>query len=233
MKRILKYLFNQEKIQQTLCLLGAMYIRIVRYTGFWSVVRGNIPKSYWDAHKPFIAAIWHGRILMMPYCWATRKKGYMLVSKHRDGQLISSIIKKFGFQTIEASTNKGGEVGLRVILNVLGEGGYVGITPDGPRGPCMQASIGIVRVARMAGVPIIPVSFSVRQGKQLGTWDNFLLPWPFSSGVIVWGKPIEVSKDLDANDIEKKRFEVEKGLNAIVKEADQITGRKSIPTTAS
>ena len=80
---------------------------------------------------------------------------------------------------------------------------------------------------------IIPVSFSARQGKQLGTWDNFLLPWPFSSGVIVWGKPIEVSKDLDANDIEKKRFEVEKGLNVILKEADQITGRKSISTVAS
>ena len=138
------------------------------------------------------------------------------------------IIKKFGFSIVEGSTNKGGEASLRSMLEILGAGGYVGITPDGPRGPGMRVSAGIVRLARMADIPIIPVSFGARKGWVLGTWDRFLLPWPFSGGVILWGKPIKVPKNSDAEELEEKRLELEHDLNSLLSEADNMTGRETL-----
>ena len=228
MKRFIKSLLNSEALQKILCRFGAAYIRIVYITSRWSIRRSDIPEHYWKKGEPFITAIWHGRMLMMPYCWTDEKQGHMLISKHRDGQLISKIILNFGFNVIAGSTKKGGFESLREMYRVLKAGGYVGITPDGPRGPRMRASEGIVKLARLSGMPILPVTFGIRNGKTLNTWDRFLLPFPFSTGVIIWGTPINVSKELDGLGIESKRTEVENELTAILNEADMSTGRKPV-----
>lgn len=219
-KRILK----SDGFRKAICWIGAQYIRLVRLTGRWQDVRGEIPRSYWEEGKPFILCFWHGRLLMMPYCWRRDKTIHMLISQHRDGQLIANTVAHFGIKTAAGSSSKGGSAALRTMLKALKAGEYVGITPDGPRGPRMRASAGIVGVARMSGVPIIPATYGVSRRKVLGSWDRFLVAWPFVRGTMVWGDPIEVPRDADEDMLEAKRLEVEEGLNAITAEADRLFG---------
>ena len=126
------------------------------------------------------------------------------------------------------SSSKGGAGALRAMLKALKAGDCVGITPDGPRGPRMRASDGIVNVARMSGAPILPATFGVSRGRVLGSWDRFLVAWPFGRGVIVWGQPIEVGRDADADALEDARARVEAGLNAVTREADRLSGRPPV-----
>ena len=156
------------------------------------------------------------------------QKMHMLISQHRDGQIIAQTIGHFGIKTTAGSSSKGGARALRSILKTISQGAYIGITPDGPRGPRMRLSEGIVTIARLSGVPIIPVAYSCRNGHHLKSWDRFLVTYPFTKNVVVWGEPIEVSRDIDAAGQEQTRLKIEAALNAITLEADELMGRTPI-----
>jgi lysophospholipid acyltransferase (LPLAT)-like uncharacterized protein len=225
----LKSILKSDGVRDVLCWLGAQYIRLAFRTGRWDVMRGEVPRGFWREGRAFILCFWHGRLLMMPYCWDRRAPIHMLISQHRDGQIIAKTVGHFGIRTVAGSTARGGASALRSMLKSLKAGGWVGITPDGPRGPRMRASEGIVQVARMSGVPVIPCTFSVGRGRVLSTWDRFLVAWPFARGVFVWGDPIEVARDAE---IEPARRRVEEALNAITAEADRMVGRAPVEPAA-
>lgn len=219
-----KRIGKSERLRGLLCWLGSLYIRFVHATGSWRVVNGGHAEALWDQDKPFILAFWHGRILMMPKSWRSSVPIHMLISQHRDGQLIARTVAHFGIDTVAGSTTRGGSAALRAMLKFLKAGECVGITPDGPKGPRMRASSGIVNVARLAGVPVLPATFSARRRRLLGSWDRFAVALPFSAGVFVWGDPIVVSRDASDGELERLRLEVEASLNAITVEADGLMG---------
>lgn len=223
-----KRILGSDAVRRALCWLGAQYIRFVHATGRWSVVRGDIPQALWERGEPFILCFWHGRLLMMPYCWNHRVAIHMLISQHRDGQIIARTVGHFGIRTIAGSSKRGGAGALRAMLKVLQGGECVGITPDGPRGPRMRASDGIVAVARLAGVPIVPATFAADRRKVLGSWDRFVVAWPFARGVLAWGEPIRVERDADEAAVEAARARVEDALNALTAEADALMGAAAI-----
>jgi lysophospholipid acyltransferase (LPLAT)-like uncharacterized protein len=107
------------------------------------------------------------------------------------------------------------------MLKRLADGEWVGITPDGPRGPAMVASSGIVTIARLARVPIVPVTYATSRRRVLDTWDRFYLPLPFGRGLYLWGEPIEIAADLDEDGIERARLLVETRMNELAREADR------------
>lgn len=219
-----KRILGSDAVRRVLCWLGAQYIRFVHATGRWSVVRGDIPQALWERGEPFILCFWHGRLLMMPYCWNRRVDIHMLISQHRDGQIIARTVGHFGIRTIAGSTQRGGAGALRAMLKALQAGECVGITPDGPRGPRMRASDGIISVARLAGVPIVPATFAVDRRKVLGSWDRFVIAWPFARGVLAWGEPIHVTRDADEAAVEVARARVEEALNVLTAEVDALVG---------
>ena len=97
----------------------------------------------------------------------------MLISQHRDGQLIARTVRRFGIASIAGSTSHGGSAALRAILRALKAGQCIGVTPDGPRGPRMRATGGAVDIARLSGVPILPAAFATSRRRVLGSWDRF------------------------------------------------------------
>ena len=226
--RPLKRVLQSETLRRFFCWLASCYIRLVYRTGRWTVVGGEVPKRFWDEGQPFILGFWHGRLLMMPYCWDLGRTIFMLISQHRDGQLIARTVGHFGIKTAEGSTTRGGAQALRTMVKALNQGDYVGITPDGPRGPRMRASEGIVNVARLSGAPVIPAAFGTTRGRTLSTWDRFLVAWPFGRGVIVWGDPIHVERDAQPEAQETARRRIEDGLNAVTAKADQLSGRSPV-----
>ncbi len=226
--RPFKKLLKSDAVRHILCWIGAQYIRFVWATGRWRTEGSGEARRLWDAGEPFVLAFWHGRLLMMPYCWDRSKTIHMLISQHRDGQIIANVVRHFGIRWMAGSSSKGGAQALRGMLKALKGGEYVGITPDGPRGPRMRASDGVVSVARMSGAPVLPATFGARRGKVLRSWDRFLVAWPFSSGVIVWGEPVRVERDADEAAVEAARDRIEAELNRITAEADRLTGREPV-----
>ena len=154
----------------------------------------------------------------------------MLISQHRDGELIARTIAHFGLESVRGSSakagkqDKGGGGAMRAMIRQLSRGEYVGVTPDGPRGPRQQVGEGPLSIARLSGAPIIPVSFATTRRIHARSWDRFLIALPFSQGVFVWGKPHYVARDADALAVEQARQSLEDELNRITAEADAMCG---------
>ncbi len=143
-----------------------------------------------------IFAVWHGR--MLPMVFTERGQGaVVLVSRHRDGELIARIIGWLGFRTVRGSSTRGGDEALRSLLREAGEQELIAITPDGPRGPAERVKPGLVYLASRSGLPIVPVASSARDSWVLSSWDRFRIPKPFSRVVIAYGDPIRVPPELD------------------------------------
>lgn len=230
--RWLKALGNRAGVRQLACFLLATYIRLVYRAGRWQTIGAEPAREHWERGAPFILAFWHGRLLMMPYCWQTSVPMRMLISNHRDGALIADTIAHFGLGTIRGSARKkgsdrekGGAGALRAMVKAIKAGDCVGITPDGPHGPFMRASEGAVVLAKLSGAPILPATFSAGAGKTMKSWDRFLIAYPFSRGVIMWGPPISVPRDADAEQLEHATKKLEQELNTISHRADELMGR--------
>ncbi len=221
---LLKALSRSDAVRRPLCWVGAQYIRLVHATGHWQTIGGELPAGFWDRGQPFVLAFWHGRILMMPYSWRRTQPIRMLISTHRDGQIIARTVSHFGIDTVAGSSNRGGSAAMRAMLRALKDGICVGITPDGPRGPRMRASDGIVQVARLSGATILPCSFAASRRHVLGSWDRFVVALPFSRGIFIWGRPITVARDAAPAELEQARLAIERELNAITEEADARMG---------
>ena len=224
MERLKRWL-RAEARQGAVCWLVQLYIRVVRHTSRWTVVGAEIPDALLAARRPYNVAFWHGRLLMLPVMWARRAPLYMLMSGHRDGRLIAGAVAYFGIGSIEGSSSAGGSAALRTMLRHTRGGASVGITPDGPNGPAMRASAGIVAAARLAQVPIVPMTYATSRRRILATWDRFHLALPFGRGVFVWGEAIDVPAELDAKGIEHWRALIEERMTALTVEADRRVGQ--------
>ena len=229
LRPIVRSLTRNSLARNVVAALAAQYIRLIHLTGRWQVIGEEIPRRFWDTHRPFLVCFWHGRLLMMPYCRnPDAPPVYIVVSRHPDGRFIADTIKHFGVGAITGSSSRGGTAALRAVLKTLASGAITGITPDGPRGPHMRAGIGAINAARMAGVAILPVTFAARRRIVLKSWDRFVVALPFSKGVLLWGDPIEIARDSDHVAVERARRKLEDRLNALCYEADRLVGVEPI-----
>lgn len=202
----------------------AWYICVVYLTTRWRVEGREEAETLIQAGEPFIAGFWHGRLMLAPHGWREAKPIHVMISLHRDGEWITRTVQHLGVEAIRGSASKGGSTAVRAAIRVLGQGGYVGITPDGPRGPRMRVQPGVILLAKITQVPILPATYAVSRRKIAGSWDRFLFALPFSRGIYVWGSPIRVRKDADDKAIEEARLQLECQLNRLTARADQAVG---------
>lgn len=152
-----------------LTILPPLAYGLIRFLGWTmriSYVNFDGVNSLWGEGRNTIIAFWHGRLLMMPIVY--KGKGIsILVSQHRDGELIARTVKGFGIDSIRGSTTRGWLSGLKGLLKAIKEGRDIAITPDGPRGPRHQVQMGIIQIAKAAGFPIIPMAFGASKKKPL------------------------------------------------------------------
>lgn len=231
LKRLLQSAFAQALAASAI----SGYIRLVWATSRWEIRNSGPMHALLQSGSAFVGCFWHGRLLMMPQAWKSPPPLHMLISQHRDGELIARAVGAHGIATIRGSTakpgqdgrDKGGRAALRAMIGCLKKGECVAITPDGPRGPRMRASPGIIAVARLARVPVLPACYATRRRRILQTWDRFHLPLPFTEGLIIWGDPIDVHSD-DGESAESAAKRVEAALNALVAEADRHFGHEPV-----
>lgn len=229
MKRLRKALFRNQIVQSIFGALAAAYVWFVRVTTRWSDENIQATEGALAGDSPVIIAFWHNRLFLMPYCWPSHQPFHMLISSHADGRLIAKTVSWFGISTVVGSKSKGGSDATRKMLRLLKTQTSIGITPDGPRGPRMQASEGALALAKLSGATIVPAAASTSRRKVLSTWDRLIVPLPFSKGSRVWGDAIFVPRDADPTEMEKLRMALETSLINVSNRADELVGQDVIP----
>ncbi len=152
--------------------LGATGIRLLGKTMRWRVVGGDAIDALYRSNGRGIIAFWHGQQLMMPLAY--RGSGAsILISQHRDGEIIARIMKRFQFQAVRGSTTRGGSRALRRLLEVCREGRDLVMTPDGPKGPARKVQLGVMYVAKVTGLPILPLVYACSKKKSSLAGTNF------------------------------------------------------------
>jgi len=228
MKRLLRHPVSQA----VLAWLISAYIRLVWRTSRVTMAGDGPVRAMIEARRPIIVCFWHGRLAMMTMAWPHPHPIKMLSSTHSDSQLIVRVINRFGIGTIFGSTTRGGVGALREILRAVQAGDHVGITPDGPRGPRMRATAGLVVAAKLSGAPLVPISYSATRRVIFRSWDRFLLPLPFGHLRFQVGEPQPVARGADEAAIEAARQGIEDALNALTAEADRLCGHPPVEPAA-
>ena len=203
--------------------LAGSLLRVVNATARWQIDADPLFDAL-AAGEPCIVAFWHEVLPSMPALWLAAKargierKGYVLVSRHRDGQLIGRAIRCFGVGLVSGSTSRGGASGLRELSRLVITGHPVAITPDGPRGPRRVAAPGIAQLAALTGAQIFCIGAATRRAFTFArSWDQMRIPMPFSIGAITVSPPIRV----DRQAWETSLPEIESSLSQALKRATE------------
>jgi lysophospholipid acyltransferase (LPLAT)-like uncharacterized protein len=89
----------------------------------------------------------------------------------------------------------------------------------------MRVNQGIIDIARLSGLPILPAAIGTSGGKELDTWDRFLVPAPFSRITIRWGEPLRVARESDAAVVSER---LEAALTRLQLSVDNAVDRPAV-----
>ena len=171
-----------------------------------------------EVRPPVIWTFWHNRMFHMPYVhqlWLPHVHGCILSSPSGDGQVIADVCAEFGFKPVRGSSSRQGMSALITLAEMMKQGYDVGITPDGPRGPCYQLSPGLLKLAQLTGAHILPVYVQYdRPWKLKSSWDRFQIPRPFSKVRIVLNEMQPIARRLSEESFEQERLRIEQIMQA-------------------
>ena len=122
---------------------------------------------------------------------------------------------------IRGSANQSGALALRDQQRMMKQGYSIVTTADGPRGPKYEFKSGTVLMARIAGVPILPVGCAADRAWYLKRWDDFMVPKPFARIVIAIGEPIPVPREIALDGLEPVRANVQAAVMSLMEESEQ------------
>lgn len=201
---------------------GRLYLKFLHLTSKVEVRGAEHFNKIKSQFPGVIYAFWHGRLLYLGYYHQIsplhkEENPTVLISQHGDGELVARMVEGFGINVVRGSTTRGGEAGMRALIRAVKKNGVVGITPDGPKGPFHSVHPGIIRLSLLTGFPILPLTYSWKRKKFLSSWDKFLLPLPFSKGIVTYGKPINIEGE---KDVDKWSEILKDELNRITEETD-------------
>lgn len=197
------------------------FIRIVSLTLRY---RWTDRSGFFDGEPPgpAIYCVWHNRLAlcMIAYFKYIKKRNRSaglaaMVSASRDGGFLSGVLECFGVQPVRGSTSRRGPQALRELTTWAKRGYDLAITPDGPRGPCYVVQDGIIALAQLTEMPIVPVSYHLGWKIRPNSWDRFQIPLPFSRCEIIYEKPIRVPRETSEPERESLRLQLEQTLKSI------------------
>jgi lysophospholipid acyltransferase (LPLAT)-like uncharacterized protein len=225
-------------LTKSLGLFGATVIRALTSTLDYRILYYDplVDPVHPHHRRRGIYVLWH-EYLIFPL--GVRGKGMtVLISQHRDGELITQVMRHLGFQSVRGSSTRGGVPALRRMLQRgmkergmknqirTGVSSFIPhpssliVTPDGPRGPRRHLAEGAIFLASRLQMPIVCMGFAFDRPWRQNSWDHFAIPRPFSRARAVISPFIEIPTDLDRDRIEHHRLEVEQILNQVTGEAE-------------
>jgi len=181
---------------------------------FYSCKCINYPKD------KCIFALWHAHQCGV-FSSNMYKKTCIMVSNAQDGEIISRAANAVGVETVRGSQNRGGaKASLELIKRIKEDDVNGALTIDGPRGPNRVVKKGIIEIARMAGVPIVPAVYWSPQKRflEFNSWDKFRFPLIGTKLVMLFGEPIEIRENLTDEEVEELRKQIEEKMHELYKD---------------
>jgi len=192
------------------------WMSTLRYRALW---HDQTVDPRFESAQPRIYVFWHEYILLplylRPHCNLA-----MLLSRHKDADILARVAHLTGFGCVRGSSNKGATAAL-LELTHRGKNTHLTITPDGPRGPRRKMAIGPIYLASRLGLPIVPLGFGLDRPWRMKSWDSFAVPRPFSQARGIIGQEIHIPSGIERNELELHRQEVEQRLTDLTVEAEQ------------
>lgn len=163
----------------------------------------------------------HGRMFVP--VWVHGPDGVTtLVSQSRDGELVARLVHRLGHNTVRGSSHRGAFEGMREMIEVA-KHGTIAMMVDGPRGPSGDPKMGTIALARLTGLPIVPLLGAAKNHWEFGSWDRFQLPKPFSRAVVGYGEPLTVPKTARGDEaMEEYRVELKQRLATLRDQIDRF-----------
>ncbi len=163
---------------------------------------------------------WHETLLLPAYTHA--RQGFtILVSTHRDGELITQIVRMLRGRAVRGSTTRGGTAALLGMMrHKLGR--HLAITPDGPRGPRRQLQMGAIYLASRGRMPLIPFGLAAADAWRAPSWDRTILPRPWRACRGVLGRAIEIPHDAGREELERYRRLAQQAMDDVQDRAERI-----------
>ncbi len=162
-----------------------------------------------------IFCFWHNRLFYLSYFLSSRflwNGGPLatIISRSRDGDHIAPVVERFGGVVTRGSSSRAGDQALRRLVKLARRDVSPVVTPDGPRGPKYEVQQGAPYLAALTGLPLVPVSYGVARCIVFNSWDGFMVPYPYTSGVVLFGDPIyPASSDESRTDRLKEKLQNE------------------------
>lgn len=154
------------------------------------------PSQLLEEKKSLIFSSWHGKSWVPAYF--LRDLGiYALASMSRDGSYMAEVLHNLGWRTVRGSSSRGASRSVLSLYKKLKKGESTALTPDGPTGPIYEIKPGIIFLQQKAGSLIVPIGVDAAWKKNFNSWDNYLLPLPFSKTALVFGEPFQFNEDLE------------------------------------
>ena len=209
-----------------------LLVRAVGISGAWMVRRlGQTVDYHFRYQDPlvnpevarrlgqrYIYAFFHEVMLFPAHYWAWPSM-HILISDHRDGELITQVIKRLGFGVVRGSTTRGGARALREMTSKI-ETGNLCVTPDGPRGPRRHVHQGLIYLASRTGLPVVGAGMAFKRSWRARSWDRFCVPRPFTPAACVAPAAVTVPPDADRDTLEECRIQVERRMQSAMLEAE-------------
>ncbi|MFV2059928.1 MAG: lysophospholipid acyltransferase family protein [Gammaproteobacteria bacterium] len=177
-----------------------------------------------ESEQPAILCYWHQQHVFGSYYALTLKdKGLklgFLISPSVDGEVPARIVQSWGAHAIRGSSNRTGARAMRDLYQVITKEGISPVnTSDGPTGPIFKFKPGAVLLAQLTKAPMLPIAFAASSFWKLKSWDQFIIPKPFSKIVIAVGAPCKVNKDANLEQQASIARHMESTLNLLIETA--------------
>ena len=171
----------------------------------------------------FFYCVWHDAMII-PMFGGKHRRTAALTSQHSDGSLVAQVLRTRGISSVRGSTQRISPGAIRKLISTA-ENRHIVITPDGPRGPRREMSLGIVYLASRTGRAIVPTAYSCsRCWKIRGSWTDQLVPKPFAKVYLLAAKPVAVPADLDNAELKEYVATIQAEMDRLNEEADRLAG---------
>ena len=172
---------------------------------------GVTPVLFGEKPGPEIYCFWHQCVLPCTV-YFRKSNAVILISRSFDGELITRILRLFGFDAVRGSSSRGAREGLLGLKHIIETGRTAIFTADGPRGPIYQTKMGPIKLAQTTGAAIGAFHLQPEKAWVMKSWDRFLVPKPFTRIVVSWAQWTHVPGDLATEQFEMKRQELNDAL---------------------
>ncbi len=201
---------------------GLLIVRLLSSTCRIKLVDPDNERECICKDGSIIYASWHQRFFPGIKFFATRRPIAILISQSRDGEFIARIVNILGWLAVRGSSSRGGSEGLQRLKELARKGYKIGHIVDGPKGPFGEIKPGLLRIAQVSGMAIVPTITSSERHWTFKSWDRFMVPKPFSRAIIRFGEPIHVPPDIDENGFEEKRMLIGQRMKELYDDTDLV-----------